>query len=102
MMDCSASSHGYTHCSPEDQIPIIHLLCSWTGHTNDAWYTYAGGRVCCEVEQPQCRYISNTIEIVRVAIISHKIVLIMTISNQTNIIIMNELFHCILCPENSY
>ena len=51
MMDCSASSNGYTHCSPEDQIPIIHLLCSWTGHTNDAWYTYAGGRVCCEVEQ---------------------------------------------------
>ena len=42
MMDCSASSHGYTHCSPEDQIPIVHLLCSWTGHTNDAWYTYAG------------------------------------------------------------
>ena len=36
MMDCSASSHGYIHCSPEDQIPIIHLFCSWTGHTNDA------------------------------------------------------------------
>ena len=25
-----------------------------------------------------------------------------SVSNQTNIIIMNELFHCILCPENSY
>ena len=26
MMDCSANSHGYTHCSPEDQILRIHLL----------------------------------------------------------------------------
>ena len=55
MIDCSASSHGY----------IIHL------HTNHAWYTfffYAGGRVSCEVDQPQCVYISNT---VRVAIKVH-------------------------------